>query len=220
MEFLAPLSDEELEDLLQRADFLTLEKREVRRVSAREHGEWMLVMVAGHLQVYEISLRSERELTLSVLGSGSTVNETGLVERWTRDLCLRALEPSVVCRIRQEDLYDLIRRNPEVGIRLAQALATWSMLMEDRWADMVEKEASERLAGLLYMLNEMHGVMTREGPLIPTRYTHQQLSSMIGSNREQVTRTLGELQERGCIEVNSRQIYIKDFAALQRAAGE
>jgi hypothetical protein len=33
--------------------------------------------------------------------------------------------------------------------------------MGDRWADMVEKEVSERLAGLIYMLVESMGVMTR-----------------------------------------------------------
>ena len=36
------------------------------------------------------------------------------------------------------------------------------MLMEDRWADMIEKEVIERLAGLLYMLGELHGVVTNK----------------------------------------------------------
>jgi len=53
--------------------------------------------------------------------------------------------------------------------------------MEDRWADMVEKEVLERLTGLIYMLAEGVGVITQEGPMIPIRYTHQQLGSMIGS---------------------------------------
>ena len=113
-----------------------------------------------------------------------------------------------------------MRRNPEVGIGLARELATWSMLMEDRWADMVEKEVSERLAGLIYMLGELHGVVSKDGPMIPTRYTHRQLASMIGSNREAVTRAFSELQEGGSVEVRSRQVYIKDFDALRRHAGE
>jgi CRP/FNR family transcriptional regulator len=220
VDFLSPCSDEELDDLLRRATFVRLENGEVMVVGAKEHGEWMLIVVAGQLQVFETSLRSERELTLSVLASGSTVNGTGIVARWTRELSLRALEPSVVCRVVQQDLQDLMRRNPEVGIRLARELATWSMLMEDRWADMVEKEVSERLAGLLYMLGDLHGVVGKDGPMIPTRYTHRQLASMIGSNREAVTRAFSELQEDGSIEVRSRQVYIKNFDALRRHAGE
>jgi CRP-like cAMP-binding protein len=73
----------------------------------------------------------------------------------------------VVCRVEREDLEELVRRNPEVGLGLARMLATQLMLMEDRWADAVEKEVSERLAGLLYMLVESEGVMTPEGPMIP-----------------------------------------------------
>ena len=53
------------------------------------------------------------------------------------------------------------------------------------------------LAALIYMLVESAGVMTKEGPVIPTRYTHKQLSSMIGSNREAVTRAFADLQEGG-----------------------
>ncbi len=91
--------------------------------------------------------------------------------------------------------------------------------MEDRWADMVEKRVSERLAGLIYMLVEGAGVMTPEGPMIPTRYTHNQLASMVGSQREAVSRALGGLQACGAIEVKGRRVYVRGLDALRRSAG-
>jgi CRP/FNR family transcriptional regulator len=220
VDFLAPLSEDELDDLVRHASFVRLEEGEVLVVGPEEQAERMLLAVAGQLQVYEVALSSGRELTLWALASGSPVGATGLVPRWTRDLHIRALEPSVVCRIAQKDLEGLVRTSPEVGLRLARMLATQLMLMEDRWADMVEKEVSARLAGVLFMLAESEGVMTKEGPMIPTRYTHQQLASMIGSNRESVTRAIAELQEGGCVEVKRRHVYVKDFDALRRNAGE
>jgi CRP/FNR family cyclic AMP-dependent transcriptional regulator len=220
VDFLAPLSEVELDDLVRRASFVRLEEGDVPTVGPEEQAERMLLMVAGQLQVYEIALSSGRELTLYVLASGSPVGATGLVPRWVRDLHLRALEPSVVCRIDHKDLDALVRRNPEVGLRLARMLATRLMLMEDRWADMVEKEVLARLAGVLFMLVESEGVMSKEGPMIPTRYTHQQLASMIGANREAVTRAFADLQEGGCVEVRSRHVYVKDFDSLRQNAGE
>ena len=218
--FLEPLSEEEMDDLLRRADFVRLEEGEVLVVGAEEHAERMLLAVAGQLQVYQIALSSEHELTLTVLGSGSVVWETGLVPRWVRDLHIRALEQSLVCRIERQSLEALVRTNPEVGLKLARMLATQLMLMEDRWADMAEKEVTARLAALLYMLVESEGVMTPEGPMIPTRYTHQQLASMIGSQREAVTRAFSELHEAGCLELRSRRVYVKDFDSLRWHAGE
>jgi CRP/FNR family cyclic AMP-dependent transcriptional regulator len=220
VDFLAPLSEEELDDLVRRASFVRLEEGDVLTVDPEEQDERMLLTVAGQPQVYEIALSSGRELTLYVLASGSAVGATGLVPRWVRDLHLRALEPSVVCRIEHNNLEALVRRNPEVGLRLAHMLATKLMLMEDRWADMVEKEVLARLAGVLFMLAESEGVMSKEGPMIPTRYTHRQLASMIGANREAVTRAFADLQEGGCVEVRSRHVYIKDYDALRQNAGD
>jgi CRP/FNR family transcriptional regulator, cyclic AMP receptor protein len=220
VEFLAPLSEAEMATLLRGADFVRLEDGEEMVVGPREHAERMLLVVAGQLQVFEVSLSSEREFTLSVTGDGAAVGATGLVPRWTRELHLRALESSLVCSVGREDLEALVRANPEVGLRLARTLADQLQLMEDRWADMVEKEVSERLAGLIYMLVEDVGMMTKEGPMIPPRYTHKQLASMVGSNREAVTRAFAQLQEGGCIEVKGRRVYVRDFDALRRSAGE
>jgi CRP/FNR family transcriptional regulator, cyclic AMP receptor protein len=219
VDFLAPLSEDALDDLLRRADFVRLEEGAELLVEPKEQAERMLVLVAGQLQVYMVG-PSKRELTLSVLTSGSVVASTGLVPRWAREVHIRALEPSVVCRVEREDLEALVRTNPEVGLRLARMLATRVMLMEDRWADMAEKEVLARLAGLLYMLVESEGVMSKEGPMIPTHYTHQQLGSMIGANREAVTRAFAALQEGGCIEQKSRRVYVRDYDALLQNAGE
>ena len=219
VDFLEPLSEDELNALLRRANFLRLEEGQEHTIGAEEQAERMLLLVDGQLQVFVVS-PSGRELTLSVLASGSVVASTGLVARFARDVCIRALEPSVVCRVGRQDLEELVRTNPEVGLALARMLVTRVMLMEDRWADMAEKEVRERLAGLLYMLVESEGVMSKEGPMIPTHYTHRQLASMIGAQREAVTRAFSELQEGGCIEVKSRRVYVRDFDALQRNAGE
>jgi CRP-like cAMP-binding protein len=220
VEFLAPLSEAEMVTLLRGANFVRLEDGEEMVVGPQEHAERMLLVVAGQLQVYEVSLSTERELTVWVAGDGTAVGATGMVPRWTRDLHLRTLESSLVCSVGREDLEAVVRANPEVGLRLARTLANQLQLMEDRWADMVEKEVSERLAGLIYMLVESVGVMTREGPMIPTRYTHKQLASMVGSQREAVTRAFAGLQECGAIAVKGRRVYVRDFDALRRHAGE
>jgi predicted anti-sigma-YlaC factor YlaD len=67
-------------------------------IGPEEQAERMVLLVAGRLQVHVMS-PSERELTLSVLASGSVVVSTGPAPRWARDLRIRALEASVVRRV-------------------------------------------------------------------------------------------------------------------------
>lgn len=56
------------------------------------------------------------------------------------------------------------------------------------------------------------------GRRLPTRYTHRQLASMIGANREAVTRALKGLREGGAVEVRDRIIHVVDPDGLRRAA--
>jgi hypothetical protein len=42
--------------------------------------------------------------------------------------------------------------------------------------------------------------------MIPVRYTHNQLASMVGSNREALTRAFARLRKAGAVEVRNRHI--------------
>ncbi len=69
-------------------------------------------------------------------------------------------------------------------------------------------------------LIESEGVVSSEGYKIPTRYTHRQLASMIGSKRETVTKAFTLLQRAGVVELKRRRIHVKDSEALRRVADE
>ena len=90
---------------------------------------------------------------------------------------------------------------------------------EVRLSDQVSKEVPARLASLVIGLSEQQRVVTGDGSRrIPLRYTHEQLASMVGSNREAVTRAFGRLRKAGAVELRNRQIYVTDAEALSRLA--
>ena len=85
--------------------------------------------------------------------------------------------------------------------------------------DITLKEVPARLASLILFLIESEGVQIPGEIRIPTRYTHEHLGTMIGANREAVTRAFGSLQDEGALQIRRRLIYVDDVEALQRAAG-
>ena len=53
------------------------------------------------------------------------------------------------------------------------------------------------------------------GVLIAAPFTHQEMANMIGSTRETVTLTLGDLRKKGVIEIDRRRIVVLDREALR-----
>jgi CRP/FNR family transcriptional regulator len=130
-----------------------------------------------------------------------------------------AMERVVVCKMRKHDLERLIMDKPQVGLKVMAVLSERLSLAEDRMEDIALKEVPARLASFILQLVESEGVMTPEGPKIPTRYTHRQLATMIGANREAVTRALDKLRREGAVQLSNRYIYIHDPEVLRRVAG-
>jgi CRP/FNR family transcriptional regulator len=123
-----------------------------------------------------------------------------------------------VVSLRRDDLEGLIMKKPEVGLRLVRELAERLHASEARYTDIVGKDVPTRLATLILSLVDSEGLVGNESYRIPTRYTHEQLASMIGCKRVAVTRAFSRLREFGAVEVKERQILVKDLQTLKSLA--
>jgi CRP/FNR family transcriptional regulator, cyclic AMP receptor protein len=109
---------------------------------------------------------------------------------------------------------------PQVGLKVMGVLSERLSLAEARMEDIALKEVPARLASFILQLIESEGVVTREGYKIPTRYTHRQLATMIGSKRETVTKAFTLLQQAGAIELRQRRIHIRNIEVLKKVADQ
>lgn len=159
-----------------------------------------------------------REITLSVVEDGTIFGEMSLTGQSLQGVYVRALAPSFVCSIRRPEFERLILKNPEVGLRLARVLAERLRQSEVRMADLVQKEVPARLATLILTLIDTEGLVSDGSFRIPTRYTHEQLISMIGAKRVAVSRAFSHLKRSGAVEFKNRYIHIIDMDVLEQAA--
>jgi CRP/FNR family transcriptional regulator, cyclic AMP receptor protein len=121
----------------------------------------------------------------------------------------------LVCTLKTEILEQLIERNPAVALAIVRMLSDRLRQAEVSFAELAHKQVPARLASLILRLSDSEGIVSREGIRIDTPYTHDQLATMIGSNREAVTRAMKELREKGAVEVVRRRIHLKDREALE-----
>jgi CRP/FNR family transcriptional regulator, cyclic AMP receptor protein len=210
VDILRELPQSELEYLASRCPLVRLAKEESLTLGEYQRG--VLFLLSGRARVHEPTF-GNRELTFSVLEDGTVVGQPGSKPRLPRALRVEALEASVLRVVGWEDFEALVLRNPEVRLKTIDLFGERLEEYEGRLSDLIRKEVPARLAGLLLRLIEREDAMAGDRR-IPARYIHRQLASMVGSNREAVTRALGLLTKAGAVETRDRQIYVIDAGAL------
>lgn len=178
--------------------------------------ETLFVLREGRIRIYKKSPEG-REFTLAIVESGTVFGEMVLTGQRMRNSYAEGMEPSEVAAMCRADVERLILEKPRVGLQLVHLLSERLTSYERRMEDLGLKEVPARLASLILALIEAQGIRTADGYKIPTRYTHRQLGTMIGANREVVTRAFARLRGIGAIQTKHRYIHVEDIETLKRA---
>jgi CRP/FNR family transcriptional regulator, cyclic AMP receptor protein len=210
-----PLSREEIEEIQWKHLNTSVEEGETF-YTPMDLCETLFVLQRGRVRIYRAT-PDGREFTVAVVESGTVFGEMVLTGQRLRNSYAQAIEESEVSAMCRADVERLILDKPRVGLQLVHLLSDRLATHETRMEDMALKEVPARLASLVLLLVENEGVRTPTSYKIPTRYTHQQLGSMIGANREAVTRALARLRELGVLHVKRRYIHVEDIETLKRA---
>ena len=210
VDVLSELPQSEVQYLARRSPMVHLAEKESLILGEYQQGVFLLL--SGRVRVHEPTTFGTQDLTFSVLEGGTVVGQPASKPRPSR---VEALEASVLMVVGWEDFEDLVVRNPEVGLKTIRLFGERLHDYEGRLSNLIRKEVPARLAGLLLRLSEREDAMASDGERrIPVCYTHRLLASIVGSNREAVTRAFGVLRQAGAVETRDRQIYVTDAAAL------
>ena len=218
-DILEPLSEEELEELAHKNPDVRLQEGEIL-FGPEEVSERLFIVKEGRVRLYKTD-QEGNEITIALLGQGKLFGELALTAQRLRAVYAQAVEPSLLISLSSDEFKSLVRSNPGVGLRLIERLSERVRLLENRLEDMSFKDMPSRLASVILQLVESEGLKTEdEGYMIPTRYSHEQLATMVGANRVSVTRAFGRLRQAWIVEYRDNLIHVKDIEALGRYAGD
>jgi CRP/FNR family cyclic AMP-dependent transcriptional regulator len=217
VDILEPLSEEELAELARRSPDTHLEEGEIF-YTPHDRSEKLFILKRGKVRIFRMA-PDGREFTLAVVDAGTVFGEMALTAQRLEGAYAQAMEPSILLNMSREDLERLIMQKPQVGLQITHLLSERLRRYETRLEDITLKDVYSRLASIILLLIESEGTRTGTGYRIPAHYTHERLGTMIGANREAVTRAFGVLQDEGVVELKRRLIYVKDIETLRQAAG-
>lgn len=145
-----------------------------------------------------------------VLGLASAI--TGHESRTTAE----TLEPSQVKIVRREDFIRFLAEHADVSRQTSRQLADEC----EAWNDDVRSiglshSAAEKLAHLLLTWCDDNGHETPDGTRVQVLMTHHDISQLIGTSRETVTRLLRAFREKNLISIKGSTLLVRNRSALE-----
>jgi CRP/FNR family transcriptional regulator len=224
--------NEAIEKVLRKAPlFAGLSENEMaalrRRVSSKKYdrGELLfsegdacrgLFLVGrGKIRIFKVSA-SGREQILSVEGPGSSFAELPVFDGGNYPASAAASEESEVLFISRKDFQEFCREHPEVGLKVIAVVGARLRRLVGIIEDLSFTTVRQRLIGLIVRLAQASSTRTSDGVHVELTKTQQDLAAELGTVRELVSRNLGRLQAEGFLDVNGRNIIVKDLAGLKR----
>jgi CRP-like cAMP-binding protein len=135
VDILEPLPPEEVERLALLSSSMHLEAGE--GIALDEDRKMLLLLASGWVRVYERNATGPG-LTISMVEDRTVVAQTGFAARTSPAVVVEALKPSDLRILEGEAFDDLVRRNPEVGVKTIRLLNERLSACEDRLSGLDE----------------------------------------------------------------------------------
>jgi CRP/FNR family cyclic AMP-dependent transcriptional regulator len=169
--------------------------------------ERLYILLLGRVDLYRLTTSGKRLVTRQIL-PGSVFGVRGLLGRIMQKNFAEAVEDSIISIITQEQVLALLKRRPELTLRILEMVCSRLYLLEERLVETVYNPVSVRLAYfLLTNANSVSGVLTN--------ITHEEIGNTIGSARQTVTETLSLMRKQGLVMTKPKQIQIINRHGLQ-----
>lgn len=173
-----------------------------------DEGDALFIINKGRVKVAKFS-GGGKEFILAILGAGDFFGDMSLLDGQPRSATVVAMEDTEVSIIRRQDFIILIRQNPQIAVKLLEALSLRLREANRKIGNLALLDVYGRLARILMDFAKLEGHKLDNGRISFRRPTHQAIANMIGTSRETVTRTLGDLHKRGYIKLKGKEIIIK-----------
>jgi CRP/FNR family transcriptional regulator len=173
----------------------------------------MHIITQGRVRIYKTSA-SGREQVLAVNGSGESIAEVPVFDGGPYPASAVALDETETVFISRKDFQDFCLDHPEVSLKVLAFVGARLRQLVGIIEELSFTTIRQRLVALLMRLAQSEGKKTGRGTEFLLPGSHQELANQLGTVRELVSRNLMRLQAEGLLEVDARQIVIKDMKSM------
>jgi len=180
-------------------------------------GDSLFVLVEGVVKVVVTSEEGD-EMLLVTMRPPETFGELALIDGGPRSASAETLEPTTVLVLTRETLLQLLHDDPAITEGLLRSVGAVVRRLTEHAADLVFLDLPGRVAKLLLGLADERGAPTDRGIVLDLHMTQSDLAARVGGSRQSVNQILRQFESRGYLELQGRQVWLKNPELLRKRA--
>lgn len=206
---------------LSREELQTLAARTVRKLfsagellfSEGEPCSGLHIIARGKVRIFKTSVNG-REQVLAVNVPGESVAELPVFDGGPYPASALATEDTEIAFISRRDFHSYCVEHPEVPLKVLSVVGARLRRLVGIIEELSFATIRQRLIATLVKLAQSEGKKTDRGIEFLLPATHQELANQLGTVRELISRNLTRLQAEGLLDVDARQIVVRDLKGL------
>lgn len=172
------------------------------------------IVRSGAVNVHRIA-PDGREKTIHLFRAGESLAEATVAEGTGYPAHACAVEPTSVIFIPREDFLDLLKRHPELALRMLSSLSQHLRILVNALDDMTRKDVETRLAH--WLLKRCPSPRSAQPADVRLDVTKTVLAAELRVRNETLSRALNRLVATGFIESGGRTVRVLDPLRLETA---
>ena len=177
----------------------------------------IIILYSGRVKLFTSSADG-RIFILRFADRGEILGLAGTLSGQPYEVWAEAIEPTETGFVERRDLVDVMRRCGEVAVQVAMQLSeSYCSAIAGVRVMGLSLSASQKLA--IFLLNWCESNHSFHNEAVATFHlTHEEISQVIGTSRETVSRLLSEFKKKGLVEWTGDSLILTDRAALESSA--
>ena len=217
------LSDIKLFEGLSSAQLDWVAKHAHRRIftagtnvlTIEQPGEAVFIILHGTVKIH--IEQGERDVIISVLGSGDILGEMSLIDSVGRSASAITLENSLMLWMDKTTFYHILDNFPPVARNLVKILTARVRLSDQVIQSLATLDVNGRVARQLLAFAERYGHEIADGIRVHIVLTQGDLADLVGASRKRVNQAMVFFKEQGLVSTDADgRFIIHDKAGLMR----
>lgn len=163
------------------------------------------IVVSGKVKIFKLSPNG-KEYTLHIHGPGDLVAEAAIFDLMVYPASCLALEDTTLMRVSREGFLNLIRAHPELSLKMMSGYSKRLRQFVAKIEELSLKDIKSRLAGYLIENSSVENGVA----VCHLSYSKKELSSLLGTIPETLSRALAFLKQRKLIIEKDNTIILPD----------